>query len=70
MTQTESKSWFSASLRLAGDVGRHDCGVAVPSPVTAPYYPERLCSWPGNSGDNKLISHTVIFIVLDLLRIY
>jgi hypothetical protein len=46
MTPTEGKSWFSASLTLAGDVGRHDCGVTVPSPVTAPYYPERSALGP------------------------
>lgn len=42
MTPTESKSWFSASLRLAGDVGCHDCGVARPKDRDGAVL-ERLC---------------------------
>lgn len=41
-------------------------GLPVPKTVTAPYYPERLCSWPGHSGDYKLISYHIIFIFIEI----
>lgn len=69
MTPTESKSWFSASLRLAGDVGCHDCGVARPKDRDGAVI-RSDSAWPGHSGDYKLISYHIIFIILCFLRIH